>query len=93
MLKKINALPSAQRKLAIHDWYRKLYLRESCFQMSGHVVESFVIMLIRPVVWSKLVEIVENVALYGGVGILLNQQRSRGVPAENREEAGLYFLA
>jgi hypothetical protein len=73
VLKEIHALPGTQRETAVHDGYRKLYLRQSCLQMSGHIVEPFVVVLVRPILWSEPIEVSSNVALYCRIGILLDQ--------------------
>ena len=41
VLEYVNTLPGSQRKFAVHQRYRELYLGQGRFQVSRHVVRAF----------------------------------------------------
>src|SRR5260370_32264688 len=83
MLEQVNALPSPQGELPLHDRNRKLHTGQGRADMGGHVVGTFVGVPISAVVLrrhavEKCLEIGANVP----PGVLLNEQ-SREVGRQN----------
>jgi hypothetical protein len=96
VLEEVDALPGAEDEAAVQDGDGELDLREGGFEVGGHVVEAFVVVEVGAVRWrhvgGDVVEVGEDVALHGGVGVLLDEQRRRGVAAEDGEQAGVDLL-
>jgi hypothetical protein len=92
VLEEVDALPGAEDEAAVQDGDGELDLREGGFEVGGHVVEAFVVVNVGTVVGGDVVEVGEDVALHGGVGVLLDEQRRRGVAAEDGEQAGVDLL-
>jgi hypothetical protein len=87
MLEQVNALPGAERRLAVHDRNRQLNLRQRRAQMRRHVVGAFVIVLITSLLFRRqLLEECFQIGAHFPGRILLNEQRRRGVLAENGEQ-------
>jgi hypothetical protein len=76
VFKEIYALPGTKNWSAFYYGDRELHLSESRLQMCGHIVEALVVVLVRPVVRRKAVEVGTDIALHGRIGILLNEKRS-----------------
>jgi hypothetical protein len=96
VLEEVDALPGAKDEAAVEDGDGELDLREGGLQVGGHVVEALVVVEVGPVWWRNVggdvVEPGEDVALHGGVGVLLDEERGGGVAAEDGEEAGVQLL-
>ena len=61
--------------------------------MRGHVVQTFGFVDIALVVFGRdFLEKIFQIRLDVGIGVLLNEQRGRGVAAENRQESGRDIL-
>lgn len=60
--------------------------------MCGHVVRSFVGMFVGTIFRSDAAEVGLEVAAHAGVCIFLDEERCRGVAAEDGEQAGLHLL-
>jgi hypothetical protein len=73
MLEKVHALPGTEREAALDHGNRELHLCQSCLQVGGHIVEPFVVVLVGPILWSEPIEVGADIALYGGVGVLLDE--------------------
>jgi hypothetical protein len=66
-----------------------LHLRQRGLQVRGHVVRPFVIVLVESSAFGRQpIEELLHVTAHGRRGIFLDQQRSRGVPAEQGEHSG-----
>src|SRR6476661_1275331 len=87
MLEQEDSLPRPERQAPILDWYRQLGLCQRRAQMRRHVVGAFLVMLVRAAFRRQSREIGFQVAPGRGRGILLDDQRSRCVLAEEGEEA------
>ena len=90
MFKKIDPLPRSQSKLALHQGNRELRAGERRADMGGHVVGAFLLVAVAPRLLrrqaiEKSLQICANVSS----GVLLDEQYSRGMPAEQRQEPGL----
>jgi hypothetical protein len=92
VLEEVDALPGAEDQAAVEDGDGELDLGEGGFEVGGHVVEAFVVVNVGTVVGGDVVEVGEDVALYGGVGVLLDEERGGGVAAEDGEQAGVDVL-
>src|ERR1700730_10567735 len=93
MLEQIDALPSPKGHPPRGDRNGKLRLREGGSDMRGHVVQTFGFVDIALAVFGhNFLEKIFKVRLNVGIGIFLNEQRGRGVAAENRQEAGRDIL-
>ncbi len=80
----VNSLPGAQIQPTIRDWNRNRVSQHSGFQMGGHIIGPFIIVLvIRLVFGDCLVEKTLKVSSYRWVGVLVNSQASRRMLNEN----------
>ena len=93
VLEEVDALPRAQREMAVEDGNRKLHLSQGSFEVGRHVIRAFRVMLVGAVFRGDPVEVCLQVDAYGRVGVFLDQERRGGVPAEDRQEAGVDLLA
>src|SRR5437867_5929897 len=89
MFEYVNALPSSKRQPPIDEWNRNLGLRKRSANMRGHVVCSLRIvpierLIIRRQARQERVEIRQHIR----VGVLLDQQRGRGMANEEGEQPG-----
>src|SRR5690348_8228462 len=87
VLEQENALPCAEERASVLDGDRQLRRRQRCAQMRGHVVRSFIVMLVRAVLGSDAAEIGLEIAPRRRSGILLDQQRGGRVAAKKRQQA------
>jgi hypothetical protein len=93
MFEQVNALPGSQRQLAFVDWNRQLRLRERRADMRGHVIRTLRRVPVQARVFrDQAGEEIGQVGHHIGIGVFLNHQRSRGVLAEDGQEAGLGFV-
>lgn len=92
MFEQENALPCAKGKLAANNGKRKARLGESRADVSRHVVRPFVVMFVSRALRSNPLEIGLDVAAGGRRSILLDQQRRRGVAAEDGEQTFFHAL-
>ena len=92
VLEQIDALPGAEHKFAVHQRYGKLHLRQSCFEVSGHVIRAFGIVSVGSRLRRDAVEIGLQIDAYGGIGVLLDEKRCRRMATENREKTSLHRL-
>lgn len=93
VLEKIDPLPGAKHHAPRGNRNRKLRLRQRRSYMGGHVVGSLDAVDITPLVlrrdcFEKIFEILLDI----GIGVFLDEERCRGVAAENRQEAGRNIL-
>lgn len=89
MLEQIDALPSAERELAVHDRNTQMRLRQRGSDMRGHVVGTFGGMFVYRRFRRDPLEIGFQVPANRRVGILLDEERRRGVPAKDGHQSGL----
>ena len=92
VFEEVDALPGSQGKLAFDKWDRNLYLGESRFQMSRHIIGTFGIMPVGTGLRREAIEEGLEVRAHGRIGVLLDQKRSRGVAAEDGEKTGVHAL-
>jgi hypothetical protein len=92
VLEEIDALPRAERQIPADNRNGKMRLRQRGAYMRRHVVRTFGIVLVHRRFRRDALEISFHVGANGRVGILLNEQRRRGVAAEDRHESGLATL-
>ena len=89
MFEQIYALPRAKHELPIHHRHIELHLRERGLEMRRHVVGAFVVVVVEPLaLGGQFIEEMLEIAAHGRRGVLLDQQRGRGVTAEQCEHAG-----
>src|SRR4051812_47864021 len=87
MLEQINALPGAKREAAIDQRDSQRNLCQRGLEMGGHIVRPFVVMRVEAsVLRGDAGEESDDIVLYFGRGIFLDQERCRGVAAEEGEE-------
>src|SRR4051812_35891850 len=87
MLEQENSLPGTKHESAALHGDRQLGCCESSAQMGRYVVGAFVVMLVGPVLRSDPREIGFEVAPRGWRGVLLDEERCRGVTAKQRQQA------
>lgn len=93
MLEEINPLPRAKPQPARSDRDRNLRLGQGGADMRGHVVQSFALMEVAPIIFRrKLAEKTLQIGADIRVRIFLNEEGRRGMATKNREEAARYFL-
>jgi hypothetical protein len=90
MLEQVNALPSTQGELPMHNRNRELHADQGRPDMRGHVVRPFFGVpisagVLRRQAVEKCLEISANVPR----GVLLYQQSGRRVPAKQGQKPGL----
>ena len=72
----IDALPHAERQLAIYDRYQHAGTQDSRLKMRGHIVRSLSVMLVvRIILRHGLVKIRLEIAANRGIGIFIDCQR------------------
>ena len=86
MLDEIDALPGAERHLAVHDRNAETDAREHRLDMARHVVGALFLMGVVRAFGRKRLECVAEIAPHIRVGILLDRQRGRGMAHEHGEE-------
>src|SRR5699024_10053067 len=90
MLVQVNALPDAEIELPIGDRHGEIHAGENAADMSRHVIVAFLIVLEHGVaVAHRLGQPALDIAAHGGIGILANHQRSRGVADEHMTQTGV----
>jgi hypothetical protein len=83
MLEQVNALPSSQGKLPLHDRNRQLHSDKGRADMGGHVVGAFVgVPISAGVLWRQAIEKCLEIGANVPRGVLLYEQSGRGVPAK-----------
>ena len=88
VLEEIDALPGTEHELAVHDRHRELHLGQGGFQMRRHVVRPLIVVFVESRASGReSVEEFFKVAPHGRRRILLDEQRGRGVTAEECEQA------
>lgn len=86
MFEQVDALPGPQHQASTPHRDRQVGLRQRTPEMSGHVVQPLIVMFIGGGFGCQPREIPLQVAPRRGGGILLNQQGSRRVTAEDGQE-------
>lgn len=96
VFEEVDALPGSQGEFAFDERDRQLHLGEGCLQMSRHVVRAFGVMPVGtglgPGLGREAIEEGLEVGAHGRIGVLLDQKRRGGVPAEDGEETGVHRL-
>src|SRR5262245_33417965 len=88
MFEEVDSLPRAEGRLTVQHRNRDLHLRERSAQMRRHVVRPFILMRIPARVFGgQSLEERFEVGANLRRGVLLNEERSGSVTAEQREEA------
>ena len=80
VLGEINALPCTEGEPARHHRHGERHASQHGFDMGGHVVRSFHVVRPARTDGSKAVKRSDEIGTHIGIGILLNNERSRGVP-------------
>src|SRR5688572_7786549 len=94
MLEDVHRLPGPERELAVDDRDRELRRGQRGADVGGHVVGPLGGVAIQPLVLGhELPEERVEVAEHGGVGVLLHDERGRGVTNEDGEKPGRHLLA
>src|SRR4051812_20939193 len=88
MFEQEDPLPRAELWLPIHDRNAELGGGQRAAQVRGHVIRSFVVMLVVRPFGREPFEIAFEVAPRSRRGIFLDDQRGGGVPAEYGEKTG-----
>lgn len=88
VFEQIDALPNPQNRASVRDRDRQARRGDRGAEVGGHVVGAFVIMLIAARLGREPREPALEIAARGGGGIFLDQQRTRRVPHEQREQPG-----
>ena len=89
VLEHVDSLPRPERQTTTDHRDRQARLGQRGTQMRGHVVRTFVVMLIFARFRRDPGEITLEIAPRGGRGVLLDQQRCGGVPDEYRQQTRL----
>lgn len=88
MLVEINALPRAEHQSSALNRNAQRRGRECGAHVRGHVVRAFArVPKQRIAVRHEALKKSFEIALHFGIGVLLNEQRSRGVLHKKREQA------
>src|SRR5688572_28311314 len=94
MLEDVHRLPGPERELAVDDRDRELRRGERGADVGGHVVGPLGGVAIEALVLGhELPEERVEVAEHVRVGVLLHDERGRGVPNEDGEKPGRHLLA
>jgi hypothetical protein len=88
VLEQIDPLPGPQRRPPAHHRNAQLHRRQRRADVARHVVRPLVIVPIPGPLRRDLLEEVGEVGPHLRGGVLLDQQRGGGVPAEQGEQAG-----
>jgi hypothetical protein len=84
MLEKVNALPRAEQEAPTRNRNCQRCLRQRALDVCGHVVGTLgSVYEERIALRHQVLEKGEQISLDVGIGVLLYQQGSRGMPAEN----------
>ena len=93
VLEKINALPSSQKQPAVGYWYGEGHRRQCSLDVSGHVIDAFG--AVNDPAHGRVIgrrhEATEEdiqIAAHVWIRILLDEQRTRRVTYEHREQSG-----
>lgn len=89
VLEQENPLPPAKRQTPADNRDGKLGRSQRRAQVRGHIVRTFVIMLLFRAFGRETGDEPLEVAPGGGRGIFLDQERCRGVTAKKRAKTGL----
>src|SRR5579863_3588137 len=94
MLENIDSLPGSERQRAADDRDREADAGKDGSNMRRHVVRTLVGMAVTDWVFrDDLSEVALKVRANRGSGVFLDQERGRGVPAEQSQQAHLDRLA
>ena len=89
MLEQVDALPGAKCQATFDHGDRQLRLRQRGADVRRHVVGPFRAVDVASILRRDPLEKFLEVGLHVGIGVLLDHQRCRRVPTEDREKAGL----
>ena len=90
MFPQINALPRAQREASAAQRQAQIHRRQRGADMRGHVIRALAgVGKQRIAVRHETLEKAFEIPAHVRVGVLLDEQRSRGVPQVQRHEAML----
>ena len=93
MFEQINALPGSQRQLAFVNRNRELRLSKRSTNVRRHIIRPLGRVPVQVRVFRHQAgEEISQVGNDIGIGVFLNHQRSRGVLAEDGQEASLRFM-
>jgi hypothetical protein len=88
VLPQIESLPGPESQTPIGDRHDLARMRDGAARMCWHVVSPFVIVTPWSRLWRQIAQPVLKIALYGWIGVLLNDQARGCVLDEDRTKAG-----